>query len=198
MKKVVYWGVLSVLLVACGTARVNSWMDPSFEKGWKIGKTAVLAIAESDSLRREYEDDFVEGLTAEKITAESLMILLPKTEKMTKEELVDLLKKNGFDSIFITRKVSSTERQQVVDLGYPTYYGDYYNYYSYAFGLSFGGNTQVYNYTEFEMETNLYDVKSQKLVWSARQRVTDDRSSRSNIRRMVNGLLKDLRQKGLL
>ena len=198
MKKTVYWGLLSVLLVACGTVRVNSWMDPSFEKGWKIGKTAVLAIAESDSLRREYEDAFVEGLTQQKATAESLVVLLPKTEKMTKEELVALLKKNGFDSIFITRKVSSTERQQVVDMGYPAYYGDYYNYYSYAFGLSFGGNTQVYNYTEFEMETNLYDVKSQKLVWSARQRVTDDRSSRSNIKGMVNGLLKDLRQKGLL
>jgi len=198
VKRTVFWGLLSMLFVSCGTVRVNSWMDPSFGKGWKIGKTAVLAIAESDSLRREYEDAFVEGLTLQKATAESLVVLLPKTEKMTKEELVALLKKNGFDSIFITRKVSSTERQQVVDMGYPAYYGDYYNYYSYAFGLSFGGNTQVYNYTEFEMETNLYDVKSQKLVWSARQRVTDDRSSRSNIKGMVNGLLKDLRQKGLL
>jgi hypothetical protein len=79
----------------------------------------------------------------------------------------------------------------------PSYYGDYYGYYTHAFALSHA-STQVYNYREFEIETNLYDVKSRQLIWSGRQRITDERSDDSNLQGLVDGLLSDLFRKGFL
>ena len=51
---------------------------------------------------------------------------------------------------------------------------------------------------EFELETNLYDVKSKKLVWTGRKIIYDDRSDLTNLKNVIKAIIKDLGKKDLL
>ena len=188
-------GLTTSLLTSCNTVKVHSWMDPAF-KGRPMGKTMILAVAESDSLSLQYEGLFMERLNELGITAQSLHAALQTTDKIKEEALVQQLLVNGYDSILVTRSLSETERQQVVNTGYyPSHYGNYYGYYSHAYTYN---TAYVQSFVEFELETNLYDVKTKKLVWTGRKVVYDDRSDLTNMKSIIKGIIKDLEKKGLL
>lgn len=185
------------LLTSCNTVKVHSWMDPAFE-GRTMGKTMILAVVESDSLSLQYEGLFAERLSELGITAESLHAAIQTTDLITEEALVQQLLLHGYDSILVTRLLSETERQQVVNTGYyPSHYGNYYGYYSHAYTLNYN-TASVQSFMEFELETNLYDVKTKKLVWTGRKVVYDDRSDLTNMKSIIKGIVKDLGKKGLL
>jgi hypothetical protein len=190
-------GIAICLLSSCSTVKIHSWMDPSFE-GRTMGKTMILAVVDSDSLSLQYESLFANRLTELGITAESLHATVQTTEQYTEEELVTALKHYEYDTILVTRVLSETERQQVVNTGYyPSHYGGYYGYYSHAYSLSYN-TAYVDSFVEFELETNLYDVKTEKLVWTGRKIVYDDRSDLKNMKGIIKGVVKDLSKKGLL
>jgi hypothetical protein len=192
-----FTGLAACLLASCTTVKVHSWMDPQFN-GRTIGKTMVLGIAESDSLTRQYEYLFVERLAELGVPSASLHAAIQTTKKISKEELAATLQEHNFDSILVTRLISETERQQVANPGsYSTHYGNYWGYYSHAYTVTYN-TAYVQNFMEFELETNLYDVETRKLVWSGRTVVYDDRSDRSNMKRIIEGVLKDLGKKGML
>ncbi len=185
------------LLASCSTVRIHSWMDPQFE-GRTIGKTMVLGVAESDSISRQYEALFVERFTELGVEAKSLHALVQKTDPVSEEALVAALQEHNYDSIIVTRKLSETERQQAVTTGYyPDHYDSYYGYYSYGYALTYN-TAYVQSFVEFELETNLYDVKTKKLVWTGRKIVYDDRSDLTNMKGIIKGVVKDLKKKGLL
>jgi hypothetical protein len=189
--------LLALGLSSCTSTRVNSWMDPAFE-GRKAGKTMVLGVAESDSLSRQYEAFFVERLTELGTEAQSAHARLQFKERISEAELVRQLQDHGFASIIVTRLLSETERQQVVQTGiYPSHYGNYWGYYSHAYSRNYN-TAHIQSYMEVELETNLYDVKTRKLVWSGRTVVYNDRSDLSNMKNIIKGVIKDLNRRELL
>jgi len=185
------------LLCSCTTVKVQSWTNPEFE-GRKIGKTIVLGVAESDSLSRQYEGLFVERLLQLGVEAGSLHANTQITDKIDKAALEALLTANKVDSIIVTRVLSETERNQVVATGYYAMpYNNYWGYYDYGYSLSMN-TADVASFMEYALETNLYDVKSKKLVWSGRKVVYDDRSDLSNMKGIIKGVIKDLRKQGMI
>jgi hypothetical protein len=185
------------LLAACNTVKVHSWTAPG-SNGRPLGKTMVLGVAESDSLSLQYESLFVERLGELGISAESLHARVQKTDKITEEALAAALREQGFNSILVTRLLSEKERQQVVNTGfYPSHYDSYYGFYSHAYHLTYN-TAYVQSFVEFELETNLYDVETSKLVWSGRKVIYDDRSDQTNMRGIINGVIKDLRKQGMI
>ena len=140
-------------------------MDPAFA-GRVIGKTMVLGMFESDSMTRQYEALFAESLTEIGVEAKSLHALIQNADKISEEELVAALQEQNYDSIIVTRKLSETERQQVVTTGYyPSHYGSYYGFYSHAYSLS-SNTASVQSFREFELEP-IYTT-SRPGSWSGR------------------------------
>ena len=190
-------GILIGLLTACNTLKVNSWTNPEF-KGRPIGKTIVLGVSESDSLSRQYEGLFVGSLMDLGIDAASLHGSANVTGQIDKEALDALLKANHVDTIIVTRVLAETERNQVVATGYHADpYNNYYGYYGYGYSLSYN-TADVVSFMEFELETNLYDVNSGKLIWSGRKVVYDDRSDLTNMKGIIKGVVKGLRKQGMI
>ena len=190
-------GILFSLLTACNTVKVSSWTDPEF-KNRPIGKTVVLGVSESTSMSRQYEDLFVNRLLELGVETASLHASVTITNQLDKNLLDALLKENGVDTIIVTRALSETERNQVVTTGYSaTPYNNYYGYYGYGYSLSYN-SADVVSFMEFELETNLYDVETERLVWSGRKVVYDDRSDLTNMKAIIKGVVKDLRKQGMI
>lgn len=186
----------TAFLTACNTAKVQTWTDPAFEDR-PLGNTMVLGIGDSNSKIRQYENLFATRLSELGVAAGSLHTTFQVPEKPDREALETILKSNDIDSIIVTRMLSETERNQMVTTGYystPSY-SSYWGYYSHS--ISFY-SADISSFREFELETNLYDVESEKLVWSGRMVVYDDRSDLKNMRETIRTVMLELRKNGFI
>lgn len=190
--------VLAGLAASCASIKVDSWKDPEIADR-PIGKTMVLGLSQSDSVRRQYETMFTTDLRRQGIEAHALHGMVPDLEKLEEEMLVALLSDNGFDSILVTRLMSEDwKRGMGAASRFPTYYATYWGYCSTTVYVSSYAGNQSEIYQEFRLETNLYDVETRKLIWSGRSVVYDDRTDEANMRGIIRAAIYDLKDHGLL
>lgn len=177
--------------------RQDSWLNPAF-KDHKLGKTIVLATAESDARCMQYEAMFVDRLLPY-TEAGSFRASEAVTGEIEKEQLEGILQANNVDTIIVTSVLDGTSRDELVAIGYQAhpYDSGYWGYYSYGYSLSANFAT-VSSYMEFILETNAYDVKTKQLIWSGRKAIFDDRSDPENMRIVINAAVNDMSRKGLL
>jgi hypothetical protein len=191
-----FGGLTSLLLTSCSSLTDQSWTNPDFE-GRKLGKTMVMGLADSKGLTAQYEAMFINGLATYGVSAQSMQAEFPQIDLYNKEKIVGLLQTNRFDSILVTRLLSSDDRQrQSVGSFIPT------------LDDSAWGNVQIYvfapntsyvqNLMEYVLETNLYDVRSKQLIWSGRKSVYDDSSDLENLKKVIRSVMEDLRNNKML
>lgn len=187
-----------MLLSSCSTLRIQSWSDPAVSER-PIGKVMVVGVAQSATTCRMFENHFVEELQQEGIIAVSGHDLIQPTEKITEAQIEEALVDGAFDSILITRLAGEQSQSQYVQTGYqsgfPSYYNHYHGYYAYS---SISPVGYVDTVTEYQLETNLFDVQSGKMVWGGVKSVYDTSSRSSNIKKMVKTVIRDLNRKKLL
>jgi len=187
----------SCLIAACTSIKMDSWTDPEFE-GRNIGKTVIIAVDVSDSVRRRYEDHFVSQLAAAGLAATASYSVLPKEEKLTKEEVDQVVQELKADSVIVTRVVGEKDKIRYEQpVRYPSHYGSFYGMYDWSYTYTHGPG-YVSNYLETYLETNLYDAETRKLIWSGQKSVTDDRSEKKNIASIVKAVISDLRKQGMI
>ncbi len=190
--------LLSALTVtSCSSLKVSSWIDPQ-ATDYVMGKTLVMGVTSSESLRREYEDAFAASLTERGVEATVSLSVLPEPERLTKEELTAKVQALGADSVLVTRVIGERDRVTYeAPMAYPGYYGNYHGYYSMSFSALHAPGV-VRNYVETDLETNLYNAKTGALVWSGRKQIIDDRSEKRNMAAIIKAVVKDLAKRGLL
>lgn len=188
----------ALVLAGCSSLKIESWSDPAVSER-PIGKVMVVGVAESATTCRMFENHFVEELQRGGHTAVSGHGLIKPTGQITEAQIDEALAAGGFNSILITRLAGEQSHSQYVQAGYessfPSHYGDYHGYYAYSVINPIG---YVDTYTEFQLESNLYDVKSRKMVWGGIKSIYDSSSDSSNIKKVVKTVLRDLNRKKLL
>jgi len=196
--KLILAGMGVMALVGCSTVKMESWSDPAISER-PIGKVMVVGIAQSETTCRMFENHFVEQLQNLGITAVSGHALIQPSGRITEAQIEEALASGGFDSILITRLAGEQSHSQYVQAGYesvlPSYYDDYHGYYAYSVINPVG---YVDTYTEYQLETNLFDVKSGKMVWGGIKSVYDSSSKTSNIKTVVTAVIRNLERKKLL
>lgn len=198
VKKIFAFSTILLILVGCSTLSMDTWSDPEISER-PLGKVMVLAIAEQATTCRLFEGHFTEQLAARGVDAVSGHVVLPADEDLSREQLEAALKEGGYDSLVLTRLLNESIRNQVVHAGYttsyPAGYGHYYDYYAYGV---IEPVTYVDSYMEYRLETNVFDVQTGKMVWGGTMSVYDTSSEKKNIKKVVNGVIRDLEKKRLL
>src|SRR5262245_41946843 len=161
---------LAALASCAATTQLTSqWADPAAaNRGFK--KVAVVGATPNNAVRRMYEDDFAKNLQSRGITGVQSYTFAAEGQ-IDKDAAVARLKDMGVDGIIVTRLVDKETVQTYYPPTYssvaaPTpYYGGWYGYYSmgYSYQSSPGYVAEDHVY---RIETNLYDVQNDKLVWS--------------------------------
>jgi hypothetical protein len=152
------------LFTGCLATEVTStWKDPSYQGSPK--KVLVYAILNSQMQRRVLEDEFVAHFKYRGINAVPGYQVFPGDELVKKEALKEKLIAEGFDTLLITR-ITGTRKEQVQVTAYqPSYYGSYQGYYSAGYSSSYASSYMVEDYYA-TTETSLFDVASEKMIWS--------------------------------
>ena len=189
------------LLASCSNTKITSvWMDQK-KAGTSYNDILVIGIAEEQHNRRLFEEEFTAQLTAAGIESEVSYKMLPEGTSITRETVSEAIEGKNIDAVIVTHLVAVKEEtvyRQNMDYR-PTYgyYNGLYSYYPHV-------HTYVHNpgyYTTHDvvmLETNLYEVKSEELVWSAQSRSFAPESAKEVIDDLVKLVIKDLKEKGLI
>jgi len=163
---------LSLLaLVSCaGTTQLTSqWADPAAaNRGFH--KIAIVGATPKSAIRRMYEDDFAAVLQARGIQGIQSYTFAAEGQ-IDKDAAIAKLKDMGVDGIIVTRLIDKETVQTYYPPTYSSvaapapYYGGWYGYYSMGYSYQSSPGYMAEDHV-FRIETNLYDLQSDKLVWS--------------------------------
>jgi hypothetical protein len=155
-----------LLLGSCspGTEITKSWADENFSaKPFK--KLLVMAVVKDQWVRGAFETTLLDNLAGSGVEVVRSMDVMETTGELTKELFEEKFLPLGIDAVLITREISRESRERIF-YNLPSDYYGMYSYYSVAYSYvrqpSYIGQDPV-----IHIETNLYEVKSTRLVWSA-------------------------------
>jgi hypothetical protein len=199
MKKILIAASFLLVLQACGpsTKITKSWRDPeSSINPQTFSKVIISAFIRDESGRRTVEDELVKRLNGKGVASYTMNFSgLDTTAGST--ALQDKLKSEGFDGAIVMRLVDvEKEVNYVPGTTYPTYYGRYGGYYGGYYGYGSPGYYQedkVYN-----VETNIYSLKTDKLMWSGTTATTNPSNLNKTINEIADVIADKMRQEGFL
>lgn len=186
-------------LASCtaSTQLTNSWTDPTAANS-RFQKIVVVGATPKTTTRRTYEDAFGKELQARGISTISSYTFAGEGQ-IDKDAAISKLKELGADGVIVTRLVDKETYQTYYPPTYSAvaapsaYYGGWYGYYSMGYSyMSTPGYTEENKV--YRLETNLYDVKNDKLIWSGLTETTLSSGSapETEIQPLIEALLMDM------
>lgn len=177
------------LMVSCAPATKleKSWADPSLtpETIQAVKKVLVVAGLPDESSKRITEDKIVGQLkNIQGIQSYTYLTAADTDEKQVAEKL----KKDGFDGIILLRL---KEVQKSTSYTPGTSYGGWYGY-RYASPGYYSENEN------FLVETNLYSLVSDKLLWSGTTSTLNPTSLDKTMDQIIATIRFELQKKGFL
>lgn len=188
-----------VMFIACagsGTELHKKRSDKTYS-GKPVSDILVIFIADEEKTRRHFEQKFVSRLKAAGVEAVSSAeaIPMPSNLKLEKEAILKAVEQYGNDAVMITHLAGLEDkeirtRSDPRDLGYYPYYGLIH---SYVYDPGYSAMQ-----TTVRLETNVYDVKTEKLIWSGQTRTWNKDSESEIINDVIKIVVEDLQKSKLL
>jgi|MudIll2142460700_1097286.scaffolds.fasta_scaffold21730_3 hypothetical protein len=163
-----FGGLLSLFLVACFTSTTieQSWRAPDV-KLEALRNVVTVYIAPDGSIRRTIEDEMASKLARKGIRATPMYTVMSEDDMLDRDRAKARLIAAGFDGVVAIRLVSKESFASSFD-----------DYWGSAWPSMYDPN---YAFTEVvvRVETNVYSLASDELLWSALSRTIDPASSRT-------------------
>ncbi len=185
------------LIISCaGTELTHTQVNEAY-KGKPVSDILVIAITGNEDSRRSYEQKFVaqlESIGVEAISSEDAIPMPPDLE-MKKETIVNAANQFENDAVIITHLIDKKEKEIYTRGGgaHRGYYGFYLSRYSYAYDPGYSSTR-----TTLRLETNLYDVKTEELIWSGQSKTWSKDSKDRIINDVIKVVINDLQKNKLI
>ena len=198
--------IVAATLTSCAasTQLTSSWADPA-AAGHVFKKIVVVGVTDKAPIRREYEDAWTRELTARGIDAVPSYTFGGADAKLDKDAAMSKLQENGAEAVLVTRLVDKETVNTYYPPSYSTvaapspYYGGWYGYYSmgYSYMTSPG---YVEENKVYRLETNLYDVQNDKLLWSGitESSLTSGQAPTGEVQPVIHLLVNDMQKKKVI
>jgi hypothetical protein len=166
--------------------------------GKPIKDVLIIVVVADQEIRAIFENHFKDWLTAKGVEAIISADVLPidKDAKLEKEAIVEVVDRYDNDSILITNLVGF-EETEVFSRDRPRFYYNYYGFYNYAWGYV-TWPTIYGERVQFTLETGVYDVTTESLIWAGELQVINPETTGKAIGQVVHAVIKELEKNGLL
>jgi hypothetical protein len=200
MQKMLFAGFAFSLILSCSGSS-SQLMHQHVEEsrlGKPISDVLILVIVEDQEIRRIFEKHFMDWLNVKGVEAIISVDVLPVNEqtKLEKEAIVEVLDQHENDTILITNLVEFGETE-VFSRDRPRFNYNYYGFYNYAWGYVYWP-TVYGEKVQITLETRLYDVKTESLIWSGESHLKNPETTGKAIGDVVEMVIRDLDKNGLL
>ena len=183
--------VVFLFLPSCAATKLNAvWKDPEYQE--RPQKIMVIGMLPAEVSKRFFEDEMVRNFQKHGTDAVISYSLLPSQPAPDRDAVMNVMREQRADSVLIARLMDKKTVQSYVPsspaprYGGSGYYGSSWGgYYGYA-----GGGVRT---DEFAViQTNLYDLKTEKLVWTASSDTWLAENPKSLIANFIEVIMKDL------
>ena len=189
--RTVFVAALLVALAGCASISVkNEWKDPNWA-GPPVANVLVVGITKSETLRRIFEDRFVQQLQSASLTA-SVSYAQISSGAASNDQLRALIKSTGAQAVLTTRVERVDRRIDVTPTG-PAY-GGFYGWY----GAAWASTPMVTQYDVITLETSVWDVKSGTLIWTATTQNVASNDIPKTTEQLAQTLIPKLKAGGIL
>ena len=200
--------VCLIFATSCSLTNLNAvWKDPQYQGG-KLNNVLVIGGSTNQVIRRIFEDEFTARLKTRGTNAIPSYTIFPSEKALDKDTLESKGRDLGTDSVLIARVVDTKTKKEFVPTRDNYYYRDTYFYdwpnrYSRFYSGSLSGryydDRRLYNeYEVVNLETNIYDTQTGKLIWSALSDTVIGGSSEIEVSSVVEVIIKSLSDNQLI
>jgi hypothetical protein len=193
---------LAVAATSCGTSSTltQRWSDESFQ-GQPGQKMMVIALTPAERNMLIWEGAFSGALTKAGVQPVPGSKFIPFGKEVDEAALKQTIRESGVNLVAVTRVLAVDKEQEYVPgTSYytpaPGYYGMYgYYHSSYAFVSSPG---YIQENTIVKLETNVYDVGTEKLVWSGVSETLNPETAQDVANSVAFMLVDDMRKSNII
>jgi hypothetical protein len=201
MKRWMFAAVVLLLAGAEAGARaklLNIWAAPGVQNlTFANQKVIGLVISDDESLRMSGEEALASELTERGIRGDAAYRLIPREELRDPQKAKGWFERAGATGVVAMRLVDvNKEVSQPEVIWTSATYASFWNYYPYGWGSTF---TIVpgRNDTKIKIETLVYDLSGDKLIWAATSETTNPKSVRAAVKDIVQATADEMKKRGL-
>jgi PBP1b-binding outer membrane lipoprotein LpoB len=179
------------LILSCaGTELTHKQVNDAY-KGKPVSNILVIAMMVNDDTRRIFEKKFVAHLKSAGVEAISSVdaIPMPVDLELKKETIFNAANQFKNDAVIITHLIDKEEKDVFTrgGRGYRGYHG------SYAYDRGYSSTRRA-----IRLEMNLYDVKTEELIWSGQSKTWSKDSRNRIINDVIKVVINDLQNNKLI
>ena len=196
---------LTLTLAGCATTSfTSSWKAPdakplTFQKGDKV---IALVMAESPSMRRAGEANLADELTRRGLVGVPAYTLIAESDVKNESKAKIAIDASGAVGVIAIRPMGKEKEISSTSAYYGSpYYGGFYGgYYGYGWGGAYGGygGTEIRTDTYVLIETLVYDLRQNKLVWAGQTRTMNPSDVEGFVAELAEAVSQELRASGLV
>jgi hypothetical protein len=191
---------LAFVPAGCAATKiVTQWSNPDYASP-RFKKILVIGVSKQPSIRRTFEEEFVNKLKAVGVDAVPSYLYITEDGQVDEARLNEAVKKANADAVIITRLVRVEKKTEVSPGFYqpaPAIGYGFYGGYSSAW-LGYYEPPRIYEYEVYTSETSLYDVTKNQMVWTGTAETTDPGDIGNEIKRYVDIVVDALKSKKVL
>ncbi|MGC4075016.1 MAG: hypothetical protein QM760_21455 [Nibricoccus sp.] len=190
--------LLTALVAGCSSTYVEqSWKSPDVG-GFNFKKLLVVAPNPDGANRRAAEDTLKAQLPHIQVV-QSYTLLPDKDELKDKAAAGKVIKENGFDGVVIMRMVSKDTELNYMPGAYPAAYGSMWGYWGAGYAMApYYDTGSITTDKIIGIETNIYDVATEKLVWSGLTKSTNPANAQALVAETVGAIRKEMKKQKLI
>lgn len=190
------------ILIGCGSSvkLTNAWTDPAYSGPTK-SNMLVVGLAFRQEVRRRFEYKLVQEFESRGIGALASIDGMPHSVQLDKKTFFEYFSDSNVDAVMITGLVrADTSRGYGPGTSHSlpiTFYDTFHGYYVAVYE---GQRVPEYWATdvEFVVESNLWDVASEKLIWQGISRAVHPEKIMETIEEASTVLVNRLVEDGLI
>src|SRR5450755_3194854 len=165
LSRMIVLGLAASILAGCQSTSIKSaWFDPGYTGG-TMKKIVVIGVSSNVVNRRVFEDIFTQKLRAAGVDGIPGYTVIPDDARAAQAPFSGAVEKSGAQGALMVRLVGVDTKTQVSTTMVSGAFG--WGPYGGMYGPGWYPVTEVNQYDVATVETSLYDVKTQRLVWGA-------------------------------
>jgi hypothetical protein len=159
-------------------------------------KVAALVISDDDSLRVAGEESLVRELNARGMQAVATYRIAPKEELRRAETAKPWFEKANVEGVVAVRPVSSDTETYTTGTWVTANYSTLWGYYGYGW-TSVYAPASARTQTVVVVETTIYSVPRNQLLWAAVSETNNPRGLRGFLEELSKEMVKEMQKQGL-
>jgi hypothetical protein len=186
-----------IAIAACassgGGRMVHSWKEPSVKK-LDFERVVTIALIEDGPTRRLAESEMARIIGPEAVPG---FQVIPENEMRDVEKVKSRLKAEGFDGAVTVRLTDAEVEVRDEQDPLPTAYYTIWGYYGFVW-IAERGPAYMTLDSKLLIETNIYSLASEKLLWSGTTQNLQPRLMETLIKDVADVVSKRLKREGLI